>query len=62
MAKGDKKATKPKYKASDPEVFKASYNSVVPFYGELCKGESVEMDVNNKHVKNWLFNNIIKEV
>ena len=51
-----------KYKAVNPEGFKASYNDVVPCYEELSKGESVELDVNNKNIQNLLLNNIIKEV
>ena len=51
-----------KYKATDPKKFSASFTLDAPFYDELSKGESVELDVNNKHVKNWLANNIIKEI
>ena len=55
-----KKVTK--YKATDTKQFIAFFTSDAPFYDELSKGESVELDVNNKHVKNWLSNNIIKEI
>ena len=55
-----KKVTK--YKATNTKQFIAFFTSDVPFYDELSKGESVELDVNNKHVKNWLSNNIIMEV
>ena len=63
MAKKTEKAKKvTKYKATDPKKFSASFTLDAPFYDELSKGESIELDVNNKHVKNWLSNNIIKEV
>ena len=55
-----KKVTK--YKATDTKQFIAFFTSDAPSYDELSKGESVELDVNNKHVKNWLSNNIIKEI
>ena len=55
-----KKVTK--YKATNTKQFIAFFTSDAPFYDELSKGESVELDVNNKHVKNWLSNNIIKEI
>ena len=55
-----KKVTK--YKATNTKQFIAFFTSDAPFYDELSKGESVELDVNNKHVKNWLSNNIIMEV
>ena len=55
--------SKPKYKAVDPKQFSASYIDIVPKYKELCNGESVELDENNKHVSAWLNNNIIiKEI
>ena len=55
-----KKVTK--YKATNTKQFIAFFTSDAPCYEELSKGESVELDVNNKHVKNWLSNNIIKEI
>ena len=55
-----KKVTK--YKATNKKQFIAFFTSDAPFYDELSKGDSVELDVNNKHVKNWLSNNIIMEV
>ena len=56
-------SSKPKYKAVDPKQFSASYIDIVPKYKELCNGESVELDENNKHVSAWLNNNIIiKEI
>ena len=60
MAKEDKKSQKTNsYKASDPEMFASSYTDIVPYYEKLSKGESVKMDLNNKHVKSWLDNKII---
>ena len=59
MAKEKKDLTKPKYKATNPEVFKTSYSDIVPCYEELSSGESVELDAKNKHVINWLSNKII---
>ena len=55
-----KKVTK--YKVTNTKQFIAFFTSDAPFYDELSKGESVELDVDNKHVKNWLSNNIIKEI
>jgi len=48
-----------KYKATDPKRFKESYTNIVPFYEELCKGESVVLDTKSKIFKKWLNNNII---
>ena len=63
MAKKKEKSKKvTKYKATNTKQFIAFFTSDAPFYDELSKGESVELDVNNKHVKNWLSNNIIKEI
>ena len=63
MAKKKEKSKKvTKYKATNKKQFIAFFTSDAPFYDELSKGESVELDVNNKHVKNWLSNNIIKEI
>ena len=42
---------------------KEKTNKSKPKYKELCNGESVELDENNKHVSAWLNNNIIiKEI
>ena len=60
MAKNVKKAKK--YKAVNATWFKESFNSIVPKYEKLSKGESVELDENNKHVVSWLLNKVIKEV
>ena len=60
MAKNVEKTKK--YKAVNANWFKESFNSIVPKYEKLSKGESVELDGNNKHVVGWLLNNIIKEV
>jgi len=51
-----------KYKATDPGRFEDSHNEIVPKYASLCKGESVSLDANNKHVRGWLRNKIIEEV
>ena len=61
MAEKVKKESKgvAKYKATDPKRFKESYTEVVPFYEQLCKGESVALDVKDKTFKKWLNNNII---
>ena len=61
MAEKVKKESKAvvKYKAADPKKFKESYTDVVPFYDELCKGESVKVDKNDEQLKVWLNNNII---
>tara|TARA_Y100000593_G_scaffold27110_1_gene54018 strand:+ start:63 stop:257 length:195 start_codon:yes stop_codon:yes gene_type:complete len=61
MAEKVKKESKAvvKYKAVDPKKFKESYTDVVPFYEQLCKGESVVLDTKDKSFKNWLNNNII---
>ena len=63
MTKETKKSEKiVKYKAANPKKFAASFNSIAPYYEELCKGEAVEMDMDNIHVKGWLVNKtIIKE-
>ena len=60
--KEKKSNSKPKYKATDTKQFIAFFTSDAPFYDELSKGESVELDVNNKQVKNWLSNRIVKEI
>jgi len=54
--------SKPKYKAVNPKEFSEMYNDIVPCYKELCDGESVELDENNKIVIGWLYNKIIKEI
>ena len=60
MAKEVQKSQKTNsYKAADPEMFASSYTDIVPYYEKLSKGESVKMDLNNKHVKSWLDNKII---
>ena len=48
-----------KYKAVNPKQFKSWYSDQVPCYAELSKGESVELDTENKNVKDWLNNKII---
>jgi len=59
MAKGDKKATKPKYKATDPKKLAASFTSDAPYYDDLSNGESISVDLKNKHVQSWIQNKII---
>ena len=60
MAKEVKKSQKTNnYKAADPKTFASSYTDVVPYYEKLSEGESVEVDVKNKHVKSWIDNKII---
>ena len=55
--------SKPKYKAENPKEFSEMYIDTVPKYKELCDGEAVELDKNNKHVSAWLSNKIIiKEI
>ena len=51
--------TPTRYKASDKESFASNYNDNSPYYTELANGDSVEVNLNNKHVKSWLANNII---
>ena len=60
MAKSGKKAIK--YKAVEPQRFKEAHNEIVPHYEDLSNGKEVELDADNKHVKNWLMNNFVKEV
>ena len=50
-----------KYKAVDPDNFVLMYTVNVPEYDNLCKGEAVSLDENNKIVQNWLINNIIEK-
>ena len=60
--KGKVSKPKPKYKAVNPKQFAEMHNDIVPCYKELCDGEAVELDVNNKTVIGWLYNKIIKEI
>ena len=59
MAKEKKDLNKPKYKATDPKAFKTTYSNIVPCYEELSNGDSIELDLNTKHVINWVSNKII---
>ena len=60
MAKEVKKSQKTNsYKAADPEMFASSYSDIVPYYEKLSEGESVKVDLKNKHVQVWLANKII---
>ena len=61
MAEKSNKTTKTKklYKAVEPDRFKQERTDRVPYYEELSKGESVEVDLSNPHVKAWLDNNVI---
>ena len=54
--------SKPKYKAVNPQAFSEMYTDAAPKYKELCDGEAVELDKNNKTVSGWLGNKIIKEI
>ena len=60
--KAKSKKLKVKYKATKPKEFAEMHNDIVPCYKELCDGESVELDENNKTVIGWLNNKIIKEI
>ena len=60
--KEKKSNSKPKYKAVNPKEFSEMHNDIVPCYKELCDGEAVELDENNKTVVGWLNNKIIKEI
>ena len=62
MAEKKAKSKKIKYKATNPKEFSEMHNDTVPYYKELCDGEAVELDVNNKTVIGWLYNKIIKEI
>ena len=53
------KAGKSKYKATCPKKFAASFTPDAPYYDKLSKGESISVDLKNKHVINWLANKII---
>ena len=60
MAKEVKKSQKTNnYKAADPKTFASSYTDVVPYYEKLSEGESVKVDLKNKHVIGWIANKII---
>tara|TARA_R110002012_G_scaffold59266_10_gene154777 strand:+ start:270 stop:461 length:192 start_codon:yes stop_codon:yes gene_type:complete len=60
MAKEVKKSQKKNtYKAADPKMFASSYTDIVPHYEKLSEGESVTVNVNDKHVKGWIANKII---
>ena len=62
MAEKKIKSKKVKYKATNPKEFSEMHYDIVPCYKELCDGESVELDENNKIVIGWLNNKIIKEI
>ena len=62
MAEKKIKSKKIKYKATNPKEFAEMHNDIVPHYKELCDGEAVELDENNKIVVGWLYNKIIKEI
>tara|TARA_Y100000593_G_C4319400_1_gene342891 strand:+ start:224 stop:409 length:186 start_codon:yes stop_codon:yes gene_type:complete len=57
--KKEKKVTT--YKAVNPKQFSEWYNEKTPFYDELSKGESLELDIAKKPFNNFLKTNIIKE-
>jgi len=62
MAEKKEKSKKIKYKATNSKQFAEMHNDTVPCYKELCDGEAVELDGNNKTVIGWLYNKIIKEI
>ena len=62
MAEKKEKSKKIKYKATNPKEFAEMHNDTVPYYKELCDGEAVDLDVNNKTVIGWLYNKIVKEI
>ena len=62
MAEKKEKSKKITYKATNPKEFAEMHNDIVPCYKELCDGEAVELDENNKIVIGWLYNKIIKEI
>ena len=62
MAEKKEKTKKIKYKATNPKEFSEMHNDIVPCYKELCDGEAVDLDVNNKTVIGWLYNKIVKEI
>ena len=51
--------TKKLYKAVEPDRFKEERTDRVPYYEALSKGEAIEVDKSNPHVKAWLSNNVI---
>lgn len=57
--KATKTTKKNLYKAVEPTRFKEERSDSVPFYKELSNGESVALDLNNKHVKAWISNNVV---
>jgi len=60
MAKEVKKSQKTNsYKAANPDGFASSYTDIVPYYEKLSEGESVKVDLKNKHVISWIANKII---
>ena len=59
MAKEKKDLTKPKYKATNPKKFAASFTPDAPCYDKLSNGESISLDLKNKHVQSWIQNKII---
>ena len=62
MAEKKEKSKKITYKATNPKEFAEMHHNIVPCYKELCDGEAVELDENNKIVIGWLYNKIIKEI
>ena len=62
MAKETKKESntaKNLYKAANPVQFSEWYTATAPCYDELSKGESVELNVKDPIVKDWIENKII---
>ena len=60
--KNTKSQPKPKYKVVDLKRFATDYNDQFPKYAELCKGESVDLKLNDPDVINWLNNKVIIKV
>lgn len=54
-----KEKTSNKFKAVNPVQFKEWYSSDTPNYKDLCDGKSVALNINDKHVQDWINNNII---
>ena len=53
--------SKPKWKVLDKERFSKCYTADAPKYDELCKGQAVELDLNDPIVNDWLNNKIIEK-
>ena len=47
--------------AINPGQFKLNYTNIVPGYSALSSGKEFSVLRDNKHVKDWLLNKIVKE-